>query len=489
MRPARFLIAACFLIVGAVLASACHAAPERRVALVIGNGAYRFVNTLKNPDTDARLMAQTLRGLGFTLVGGGARLDLDRAGMEAAIRQFRAAITPGAVAFFYYSGHGVQVDGANYLVPVSAAPASARDVPVQMVAADLVVQDMADGGAAVNILVLDACRNNPFVTAGSGATRGLRPGGTGAAAAPAVGLAEMHAPRATLISFATQPGDVAFDGGPGMKDSPYTTALAQSLVVPGLDIVGAFNRAGVEVGRLTGQRQLPWLAISPIEHDVFLAGGSGARLAAPPLPPVPQQPEMATSRAPHMLHPAPSAAPACPPAGVQATRDGRVPVRYQGAEAGSPDTCLLDVGGVPQARVRGIWPANWPGATAAGAAMSKVLREPPGGGATFRVSETVPGFRDTLTSETWQFSLTNEGGGSVAVADMARPVVRLRWDERNLSHPYHAQAEIAVDTRTGAVLSQTFRVLVGGSAASYDFWAPYQGGLASVPDFQVTALR
>ncbi len=504
MRRTGLLIAAGLLILATAFAGTSDAA-ERRVALVIGNGAYRFVNTLKNPDTDARLMARTLRGLGFTLVGGGAQLDLDRAGMESAIRQFRAAISPGSVAFFYYSGHGVQVDGSNYLVPVSAAPASARDVPVQMVAADLVVQDMADAGAALNVMVLDACRNNPFVMTGpSGGTRGLRPGGaagTGGSAAPA-GLAEMHAPRATLISFATQPGDVAFDGGPGMKDSPYTTALAQSLDVPGLDIVGAFNRAGLEVGRLTGDRQEPWLAISPIEHDVYLAGGPGVQAPAPPLPPAREQPEMATARTPRMARPAPpasapataapvaaAAAPVCPAAGLQATRNGAVPVRYSGAEPSSPEVCVFDVGGVPQARVRGIWPADWPGATEAGAAMRQVLHGPPGSAARFRVSETVPGLRDTLSSETWQFTLTNQGPGTFEVAGTARPVFHVRWDERNLAHPYQAQADIVVDARTGVVLAQAYRLLSGGRAAAYDFWAAFQGGLAAVPDYRVTALR
>ncbi len=493
MQRLGLLVATVLLLLSAALAPACHAAPERRVALVIGNGAYRHVNALRNPDSDARLMAETLRRLGFSLVGGAAQLDLDRAGMEAAIRQFRAAIAPGAVAFFYYSGHGVQVDGSNYLVPVSAAPASERDIPVQMVAADLVLQDMADAGAALNVMVLDACRNNPFAMAGTSGTRGLRPGGTAAVGtAPAAGLAEMHAPRATLISFATQPGDVAFDGGPGMKDSPYTTALAGALRVPELDIVRAFNRAGIEVGRLTGQRQEPWLAISPIEDEVFLAGPAGPGTPPPPLPAEATEHTMTLPRATQVAPP--PATPAtvalgCPRAGLRAVRDGAVPVLYEGSQAGSADLCLAEVGGVPQMLVRGIWPANWPGAAAAASAMNRVLHEPAGSEASFRVSESVPGLRDTMTSETWQFTLTNEGSGTLSVAGAARPVARLRWDERNLSHPYRARAEIAVDASTGAVLSQTFRVLVGGVAASYDFWSAYRGGLASVPDFRVTAFR
>ena len=121
----RRVIAVLAALLIAFAAAASRAAPPARVALVIGNGAYRYVDMLRNPDADARLMAATLRRLGFALVGGGAQLDLDRAGMERAIGRFRTAIGPGVVAFFYYSGHGVQVEGANYLVPVSAAPATA----------------------------------------------------------------------------------------------------------------------------------------------------------------------------------------------------------------------------------------------------------------------------------------------------------------------------------------------------------------------------
>ncbi len=469
-----------------------QAAPAARVALVIGNGAYRHVDTLRNPDTDARLMAATLRGLGFTLVGGGAQLDLDRAGMESAIHRFHAAIAPGSVAFFYYSGHGVQVDGANYLVPVSAAPATEADVPVQMVAADLVLQDMADAGAALNIVVLDACRNNPFAAmmAQEGA-RGLRPGAAQPAAGNAAGLAEMHAPRDTLISFATQPGAVAYDGAAGAPDSPYTTALAGTLRQPGLDVVRAFNRAGIEVGRLTAQRQEPWLAISPLEDDVFLAGPAAS--GAQPAPPSQARP-MAAARAARMpSRPvAPAAmqtAPACPQAGLRAVRNGAEPVRYQGAAPGAPGTCLADVAGVAQARVGGIWPANWPGATAAETALRRVLAGPPGSTASFTQTADVAGIRDTVNSESWRFTLTNEGPATLAVAGTARPARLVRWEERDLSHSYLARAEITLDARTGAVLAQSFRVLSGGTAAAYQFWSAYQGGVGGVADFRVTALN
>ncbi len=496
MHRCTALLAAIIVVMSAALA---QAAPARRVALVIGNGAYRHVDALRNPDADARLMAATLRRLGFALVGGGAQLDLDRAGMEAAIHRFRDAIRPGDVAFFYYSGHGVQVDGSNYLVPVSAAPAREADVPVQMVAADLALQDMADAGAGLNIVVLDACRNNPFVAAaaaGSDAARGLRVGDGRVAAAASgpgrAGLAEMHAPRGTIISFATQPGSVAFDGAAGAVDSPYTTALADALRLPGLDIVNAFNRAGIAVGRATAQQQEPWLAISPLEQQVFLAGSSPGASALPAIADAPQTP-MGVERAARMSQEPPGPAPqpgafACPAFGVQAVRNGAQRVTYQGAAPGAADVCLSNVAGTPEARIDGIWPANWPGAADAAAALRRTLSGPAGGQASFDATADVQGLRDTVFSEGWRFTVTYLGPVRVQVGGSGRDALRVRWDERNLSRPYRATADIALDRATGAVLAQAFRVLVGGSGASYDFWSKYQGGLASVPDFRVTAL-
>jgi Caspase domain len=238
----------------------------KRVALVIGNGDYRNVDRLPNAANDAKLMADTLRGLGFAIVGdGGARLNLDREHLSDAVRDFGHALTGAEVALFYYSGHGLQVKGVNWLVPVDASPASERDLDFQMVDADLVLRQMDGIGTKLNIVLLDACRNNPF------AVRGLR--------ALQAGLAEMRAPEGTLISYATQPGNVAVDGAGA--NSPYTAALAAGMRQPGLDIFRLFNQVGLRVKRTTDGRQQPWVSTSPIDGDFYFAG---APAAPPPLP-------------------------------------------------------------------------------------------------------------------------------------------------------------------------------------------------------------
>jgi uncharacterized caspase-like protein len=226
---------------------------DKRVALVIGNSAYQNVTPLDNPKNDARLMADTLRSLGFSLVGGGAQLDLDKGAIDRVVRAFGAQLQGVDVGLFYYAGHGVQVSGANYLVPVDANPVRQSDVDFQMLDANVILRQMADSGTKLNLVILDACRNNPF------GGRGLRGGSRG--------LAQMQAPEGTLISFATQPGNVAQDGADG--DSPYTKALAQTIRKPGLDVFRTFNEVGLAVASATGGTQQPWVSLSPIKGDFY----------------------------------------------------------------------------------------------------------------------------------------------------------------------------------------------------------------------------
>ena len=183
-----------------------QAATEKRVALVIGNSAYQNVTRLDNPRNDAALMAETLASLGFTLVGGRAQLDLDKPAMDIAVQSFGRQVQGADVALFYYAGHGVQVSGANYLVPVSANATREADVDFQMLDVNLVLRQMQGSGTRLNMVILDACRNNPF-------------GGRGLRAADG-GLAQMRAPEGTLISYATQPGNVAQDGSDGHSPTP-----------------------------------------------------------------------------------------------------------------------------------------------------------------------------------------------------------------------------------------------------------------------------
>jgi Caspase domain/Domain of unknown function (DUF4189) len=256
-----------------LLLSAGSAAAEKRVALVVGNSAYQNIARLDNPRNDAALMADTLASLGFTLVGGRAQLDLDKAALDKSVQNFGRQILGADVALFYYAGHGVQVSGSNYLVPVGANPTREADVDFQMVDINLVLRQMQGSGTRLNMVILDACRNNPF------GARGLRSADGG--------LAQMRAPEGTLISYATQPGSVAQDGSDG--HSPYTRALAKTIKQPGLDIFQTFNQVGLTVKRETGGSQQPWVSSSPIDGDFYFVvpAPAGPQVAiAPP----PQQP-------------------------------------------------------------------------------------------------------------------------------------------------------------------------------------------------------
>jgi hypothetical protein len=245
------------------------AVAEKRIALVVGNSAYQNITRLENPRNDAVLMAETLGGLGFTLIGGRAQLELDKSALDTAVQNFGRQIQGADVALFYYAGHGVQVSGSNYLVPVGANPTREADVDFQMVDINLVLRQMQGSGTRLNMVILDACRNNPF------GARGLR--------ASDGGLAQMRAPEGTLISYATQPGSVAQDGSDG--HSPYTKALAATIRQAGLDIFQTFNQVGLAVKRQTGGSQQPWVSSSPIDGTFyFVAPAAPAPLQLAPAP-------------------------------------------------------------------------------------------------------------------------------------------------------------------------------------------------------------
>jgi formylglycine-generating enzyme required for sulfatase activity len=261
---------------------ATSASTGDRVALVIGNAAYKNATPLSNTINDAVIMANALKSLGFELVGGKAQTDLDKGGLDNVIRKFGETIRGKRVAFLYYSGHGVQVDGRNYLIPTSANVVSKTDVKYELVNVDNVLDDMNASGTKVNIIVLDACRNNPF------GDKGLR--GTGS------GLAVMDAPSGTIVAYATGPGKTAADGVG--KNSPYTESLARVITEPGLDIEDVFREVGKDVQIKTGGVQVPWKMDSLTEKFYFkmtievegsfqTAGGPGPA-SAPPKPETPR---------------------------------------------------------------------------------------------------------------------------------------------------------------------------------------------------------
>lgn len=255
------------------VAASGEAAAERRVALVLGNSDYRFAPRLPNPTNDAKAMAESLRAAGFELIGGAPQLDLDRAATERAIRNFGAKLAGADVGLFFYAGHGMQARGTNYLLPVSANLEKEADVRYELIDVAMVLDEMALAESRLNIVILDACRNNPF------GGRGMR------AASP--GLAQMQAPAGTIIAYATQPGAVAADGAG--SNSPYTEVLSKALLKPGEAVFDVFNDVGIAVKRNSGGVQQPWVSASPIEGRFYFLGPTTV-VTAPPAdaaPPVP----------------------------------------------------------------------------------------------------------------------------------------------------------------------------------------------------------
>jgi hypothetical protein len=236
---------------------------ERRVALVIGNSNYRNAGPLANPTNDARLMAATLLSVGFTLSGGRPQLDLDRSTLERVVRDFGRDLQGADVGLFFYAGHGIRVDGVNYLVPVDANPTKKGDLDFEMLDADVVVRNM-NRGAKLSIVILDACRNNPFA---GGGLREVAPG-----------LAEMSPPENVFISFATRAGRAAQDGD---VNSPYTKALTAAMVrKPALGLWDTFNSVGRAVIDATDGNQQPWTSNSPIDRDFYFTEPPMPLLAA-----------------------------------------------------------------------------------------------------------------------------------------------------------------------------------------------------------------
>ncbi len=265
--PARFLGCVCLLLWLAVIGAQPGFASEPRVALVIGNSDYGpAIGKLKNPANDARLMAETLKGLGFSV---DLVLDADQKAMKRAVKGFGAKLREAgkdATGLFYYAGHGVQVEGTNYLLPVGAEIEAEADVEIESIAADDVMTQMQSAGNAVNLVFLDACRNNPLAKASRSATRGL---------------ARLDAPRGSFVGYSTAPGDVAADGD-GVN-SPYALALAEELQKPGISVEEAHRNVRAKVLAESGNKQTPWDS-SSLTGAVILAA------KAPVSEPVPQPP-------------------------------------------------------------------------------------------------------------------------------------------------------------------------------------------------------
>jgi formylglycine-generating enzyme required for sulfatase activity len=250
----RFILVLVLLCVGMTMAEA------KRVALVMGNSAYQSFAALPNPVNDAKLMQKALEEVGFevTLV-----LDADQAAMKRAMLEFGRTLRKGVDAsIFYYAGHGVQVKGKNYLIPIEANVEDEDEVGVQTIDVNDFLETMESAKSPVNIVVLDACRNNPL-----NASRG---GGGG--------LASVNAPRGSYIAYSTGPGRVAADGDG--SNSPYTVALASVLVTPGLKLEDVFKKTREKVLASTADSQVPW-ETSSIKGDFYFKDGVAATSVVP----------------------------------------------------------------------------------------------------------------------------------------------------------------------------------------------------------------
>ncbi|MCV9967522.1 caspase family protein [Pararhizobium sp. BT-229] len=245
----------------------------KRVALVIGNSAYKHAVELPNPKNDAKLMAETLRAAGFTVLDGE---NLDKAAMTVLVDQFTEIAYDAEVAIVYYAGHGLQVDGRNYLVPVDAQLEKAAQLQTRTIPADKVLAALPPD-PAVSIIILDACRDNPLARTLAKALPASRSSSMGVGLAPVQANGQSTGSGGLLIAYATDPGAVAYDGK-GIN-SPYTAALARHLTTPGLEIQSALTRVRADVSEATGGAQRPWHNAS-LSREVFIGGDLKAEVQA-----------------------------------------------------------------------------------------------------------------------------------------------------------------------------------------------------------------
>jgi len=238
----------------AAVSVSAQAPLDVRVALIIGNSAYAGNMALVNPANDARAMADVLKRLGFTVI---ELRDGSKAQMSAAITKVSESLKgKQGVGMLYYAGHGLQLDWRNYMVPVDANLKTAADVTAQTIDLSSVVDIFKAAGNRMNIVVLDACRDNPF----------------GGSTSSAKGLAQLDAPPSTFLAYATAPGNVAEDGDVKSGNGLYTQFLLQELKRPTAKIEDVFKRVRLNVRKQSNGRQIPWESTS-LEDDFFFNDG------------------------------------------------------------------------------------------------------------------------------------------------------------------------------------------------------------------------
>ncbi len=278
----RHILAILWFVIAFVAATAEPALAERKVALVVGNSGYANVPRLPNPRNDASDMIARLKSLGFDVIPG---LDLDRNTFLTSLASFGRAAEGADVALFFYAGHGLQVNGQNYLVPIDSKVEYEAELDIALIPVSLVMQQLARG-SRVNIVMLDACRDNPFA---KDLSRTL---GTRSSSALGRGLSRIQTASGTFIAFATQPDNVAQDGSG--RNSPFTRAVLSHIDKPGLSLSDLMIEVRNDVMQQTNGKQVPWDSSSltgrfsfKIEGTVTVTpeGAGDAKLTSPPAAP------------------------------------------------------------------------------------------------------------------------------------------------------------------------------------------------------------
>lgn len=261
MRPITSRLAA-LLLATLLLAAAPAWGQARRLALVIGNNKYNDA-PLQNPVNDARAMARSLEAAGFEVI---LRTDATQREMLAALRDFGSRLKDSNAGLFYFAGHGMQIKGRNFLIPVGADIQREDEVAYQSLDAQAVLDKMESAGNGTNLMILDACRNNPFARSFRSASQGL---------------AQMDAPVGTMVAFATAPGSVASDGQG--SNGLYTQHLLGALQQPGLKVEDVFKQVRSAVRRDSKGAQVPWESTS-LEGDFYFVAPRAVVVAPPPDP-------------------------------------------------------------------------------------------------------------------------------------------------------------------------------------------------------------
>ncbi len=259
-RVSLIIIAVLILVCTTLLASDRGVSVEsgnKRIALVIGNSNYQSA-ALRNPVNDANDMASVLSKIGFKVI---KEINTDRRSMVETIRKFGKDLQSAEVGLFYYAGHGMQIDGINYLIPVDARCESSAEVEFESVKTDRLLAQMQFAASKLNIVILDACRDNPF--------RSFR--------SMEKGLAQMYAPKGTILIYATSPGSVAADGTG--RNGIFTAHLLKNLQNPSLTIQDVLRETGLGVMKETGGKQIPWTSSTPVER--FYLASSGVMIDTP----------------------------------------------------------------------------------------------------------------------------------------------------------------------------------------------------------------